>query len=455
MTVVASAVAPTPAAQWRALRGASRRARRALVSAWTGFFVDMVDIYLPVIALAPAIAYFQPASMTAAQASLLFYTTFAATLIGRPLGAFVFGHLADTLGRRRLTLVSIAGFSTCTTLIGLLPGYAQLGFAAPLLLVLLRLVDGVFLGGEYTAATPLAFEHCPPAARGLFGGLLMGAYALAYAVISAFVLFLLMVLPAERYQAVGWRLPFLAGGALGFVFLAYRSRVPESDLWRRTPTEPAPIRALVTGRFRGDLSQVLLLMMGLWFVATSVVSIMPRLLRVDLGRPDVWVTAVLMVAQLLVLVGFVVTGVTSEIVGRRRTLVVAASMSGTVGLFAYYLLVAGPHTAWTAGLLAIATQVVVLAVWGVVTSYCTERFVTAVRSSGFGIAYSFAVLPASFYVVYLGLLDNVMPHRYTQLVLLALGVTLTVTGALLGPETVRTDLSRPPARPGAAVVRRT
>jgi hypothetical protein len=93
------------------------------------------------------------------------------------------------------------------------------------------------------------------------------------------------------------------------------------------------------------------------------------------------------------------------------------------------------------------TQVLVLAVWGVVTSYCAERFVTAVRSSGFGIAYSFAVLPASFYVVYLGLLDNVMPHRYTQLVLLALGVTMTVAGALLGPETVRTDLSvGPPER---------
>jgi hypothetical protein len=454
VAVVTNAVAPTPVAQWRALRRASRRAQRALVSAWTGFFVDMVDIYLPVIALAPAIAYFQPANMTAAQASLLFYTTFAATLIGRPLGAVVFGHLADTLGRRRLTLVSIAGFSTCTTLIGLLPGYAQIGFAAPLLLVLLRLVDGVFLGGEYTAATPLAFEHCPPAARGLFGGLLMGAYALAYAVISALVLLLLIVLPAEHYQTVGWRLPFLAGGAIGFVFLAYRSRVPESDLWQRTPTEPAPIRALVAGRFRGDLSQVLMLMTGLWFVATSVVSIMPRLLRVDLGWPDVWVTSVLMVAQLLVLVGFVVTGVISQIVGRRRTFVVAALLSGTLGLGAYYLLVVGRHPAWTAGLLAVVTQVVVLAVWGVVTSYCTERFVTAVRSSGFGIAYSFAVLPASFYVVYLGLLDNVMPHRYTQLVLLAFGVTLTIAGALLGPETVRTDLSAgPPDRTTAVPTR--
>ncbi|NPC44376.1 MFS transporter [Nocardioides sp. zg-1230] len=193
--------------------------------------MDMVDIYLPVIALAPAIAYFQPETLAAGQAGTLFFVTFAATLLGRPVGALIFGHLADTIGRRRVTLASIAGFSVCTILIGLLPGHATWGLAAPAALIGLRFLDGIFLGGEYTAATPLAFEHCPPRARALFGGLLMSAYAAAYAAVSALVLVLLLVLPAGAYQAWGWRVPFLAGGLAGLVFLLWRTRVPESPLW--------------------------------------------------------------------------------------------------------------------------------------------------------------------------------------------------------------------------------
>jgi MFS family permease len=439
-------VSVAPAEQWRALRATTGRARRALVSAWAGFYVDMVDIYLPVVALAPAIAYFQPGTLSAAEASLLFYTTFAATLMGRPLGAVLFGHFADTLGRRRLTLVSIAGFSTCTTAIGLLPGYAAWGTAAPLVLVGLRFLDGVFLGGEYTSATPLAFEHCPPRARGLFGGLLMGAYALAYATISAGVLLLLAVMPATAYEAYGWRIPFLLGGALGFVFLGYRARVPESDLWRSTPKEPRPLATLLT-RFRRDLAQVLLLMTGLWLIATSVVTVMPRLLTTDLGRSDTWTTAVLLVSQLCVFCAFVATGAASQVWGRRRTLVVGAVASGTVGMAAYVLVLATGAGPWALAGLVVGTQVVVLAVWGTVTSYCTERFATAVRCSGFGIAYSLAVLPASFYAVYMAALDDLIPYRYTQLVLLGAGAVLTVAGALIGPETADLDLAEPAAGP--------
>ncbi|HET6561636.1 MAG TPA: MFS transporter [Marmoricola sp.] len=439
-------VSVAPGEQWRALRRTTGRARRALVSAWVGFYVDMVDIYLPVVALAPAIAYFQPGTLSSAEASLLFYTTFAATLMGRPLGAVLFGHFADTLGRRRLTLVSIAGFSACTTAIGLLPGYAAWGAAAPLTLVLLRFVDGVFLGGEYTSATPLAFEHCPPCARGLFGGVLMGAYALAYATISAGVLLLLAVMPAAAYETYGWRVPFLLGGVLGFVFLGYRARVPESDLWRSTPKEPRPLGTLVT-RFRRDLAQVLLLMTGLWLVATSVVTVMPRLLTTELGRSDTWTTAVLLVSQLCVFCAFVGTGAASQLWGRRRTLVAGAVASVTVGMAAYVLVLSTGAGSWTLAWLVVATQVVVLAVWGTVTSYCTERFRTAVRCSGFGIAYSVAVLPASFYAVYMAALADVMPYRYTQLVLLGVGALLTVVGALLGPETADLDLGQPDPEP--------
>ncbi len=447
------------AGQWRALRRTTGRQRRALGSSWVGFFVDMVDIYLPVIALAPAIEYFQPQTLAAGQAGTLFFVTFAATLLGRPVGALIFGHLADTIGRRRVTLASIAGFSVCTILIGLLPGHATWGLAAPAALIGLRFLDGIFLGGEYTAATPLAFEHCPPGARGLFGGLLMSAYAAAYAAVSALVLVLLLLLPAGAYQAWGWRVPFLAGGLAGLVFLLWRTRVPESPLWQASAAarqgsegrgdaggyppgsaRQVPVQVLLRGASRHDFVQVLVLMVGLWLVATSVVSVLPQRLLAHLGQSPVWVTTVLLAAQPVVIGGFIAAGMTSQKVGRRRALALGATVSGTAGFTCYVLTLTLPAAGWPLAILVVATEVTTLAVWGVVTSYVNERFATNVRATGFGMAYSLALVPASFYAFYLTGLTRLMPERLTQLVLLGVGSLMALGGAWWGPETRDVDL---------------
>ena len=172
MTVMGSAplLPVRPRQQLAALRTSSPRQRRAMISGWAGYWVDMVDVYLPLVALAPAIAYFQPSSMSADLASVLFIGTFAATMLGRPLGAILFGHWADRVGRRRLTLLSIAGFSSCTLAIGLLPGYAAWGVTAPVLLLALRFINGVSLA----ASTQLARRSRSSTARRVRGGCSVG-----------------------------------------------------------------------------------------------------------------------------------------------------------------------------------------------------------------------------------------------------------------------------------------
>jgi MFS family permease len=97
-------------------------ARRAVQAAYFGFFVDMFEVYLPIAVLAPALVYFIPAGVGAAAQATIFYLVFAISLIGRPLGAVIFGHFGDRLGRRRTTLVSVAGFGITTLLIAALPG---------------------------------------------------------------------------------------------------------------------------------------------------------------------------------------------------------------------------------------------------------------------------------------------------------------------------------------------
>src|SRR5450631_835953 len=166
MTVQAvAALAPgTTAAQ-------SRAESRAVGGAGFGFFVDMFDIYLPVIALGPAMSFFIPASVSPDTKRLLIGLIFAAALIARPLGSVFFGMLGDKIGRKRATIYSVAGCGAATVLIAVLPGYQSIGLWAVGLLIVLRFVDGVFLGGEYTGAVPLAMEHSQRSKRGRNAGL--------------------------------------------------------------------------------------------------------------------------------------------------------------------------------------------------------------------------------------------------------------------------------------------
>jgi hypothetical protein len=125
-------------------------------------------------------------------------------------------------------------------------------------------------------------------------------------------------------------------------------------------------------------------------------------------------------------------------------------------LVVYAVIVTAPLPGWLLAVGVVATEVLVLAVWGAAIAYVTERFATTVRASGFGLGYSLAVVPASFYAFYLDALAHVMPVHLTQLVLLAAGGTLAVLGALLGPETRHLDLADTSAvtRRGAAAAQR-
>ncbi|MGH7156298.1 MAG: MFS transporter, partial [Acetobacteraceae bacterium] len=180
-------------------------ARRVVLAGFIGFAVDFFDIYLPVLALAPVISYFEPKGLSPTISTTIYFFTFAATLFGRPCGAVIFGHWADKIGRRRTTMISIAGFGAFTFLIALLPGYAAIGLWSLALLILLRFVDGIFMGGEYTSNNTLALEMVPKERRGFVGGVLQGAFPIGFAMVSAATAIMLSVTTKDQYMAWGWR----------------------------------------------------------------------------------------------------------------------------------------------------------------------------------------------------------------------------------------------------------
>jgi MFS family permease len=253
----------------------NKTGRLTLRAAFIGFFVDMFDVYLPIVALGPAMSYFQPATLSPALKSTLFYVVFALSLVGRPVGAILFGHYADKLGRRRVTIISTGGFALVTLLIALLPGYETWGIASIAAPTFLRFVDGVFLGGEYTGANPLAMEYAPKEKRGKWAAFIHTGFPLSLATISMITTGLLRVLPAgslnSPYVQWGWRVPFFLGALFGGgVFLYCMRSVPESTVWAKAEKTKSPLKDLLRGNNFRRLSQVFLVMSGAWFTLNAV-----------------------------------------------------------------------------------------------------------------------------------------------------------------------------------------
>lgn len=409
----------------------------------------MFDIYLPVVALAPALIYFVPEGISASTATLIGGTIFAATLVGRPLGALIFGQFADTIGRKRTTIIAVTGFGVMSVALAVLPGYETWGIFAVILFILIRFVDGIFVGGEYTAASPLAMEYCPQEKRGLYGALIMTGFPLAFVSISLITFLMLSLVPAggldSPYVQWGWRIPFLFGALLAFAFVAYfYFFVDESELFEASGgSDESPLKTLFSGQDLKNFIQVFVLMSGFWLTLNMVSAVLPGLLGSELGLSGTSTSVVLIIAYLALTGGYVAAGVISQRVGRRPFLIWIGIAMGTIGTFFYYLLISlAPQNVVVAAILTTVIAVVVVSNWGLATTYINERFHTTVRASGFGLGYSLAVIIPSFYAFYQVGLGTIMPSKYTALPLLVIGSALVVIGAAMGPETKDVDFSK-------------
>jgi MFS family permease len=417
-----------------------------LRAAFMGFFVDMFDVYLPIVALGPAMSYFQPATLSPALKTTLYFIVFALSLVGRPVGATLFGHYGDSFGRKKITLLSMGGFALVTLLIGLLPGYQTWGVGSIGLLVFLRFVDGIFLGGEYTGANPLAMEYAPKQSRGMWSAIIQAGFPIAMAAMSLITVGLLRLLPAagidSPYVRWGWRVPFFLGAILAGGVFAYYLRVPESEVWASAEKSPSPLRELFRGENFRCLAQVFVVMSGIWFTLNAITSILPGVLVTIRHVSSVVVTNAQIVAYVVLTPVFILVGVLGQKFGRRIILTAFGVGACTLGPFLYFVLIkAGNQSAAEVIALVTAVHLCVTPVWAVLAAYINERFHTSVRASGYGVGYSAAtIIPAfsSFYM--LGLKGLGVPYAYTEIVILALGGVLLLVGALSGPETKHVDI---------------
>ena len=228
--------------QSRAAPGAPSN-RRVLIASLVGTAVEFYDFYIYATAASLVLGplYF-PAVSPSAQL-LSSYATFAVAFFARPLGAAFFGHFGDRIGRKSTLVASLMTMGVSTVLIGLLPTYGQIGWAAPALLCLLRFGQGFGLGGEWGGAALLAVENAPPGWRARFGMFPQLGAPVGFIAANGLFLALGLLLTPEQFKAWGWRIPFVLSAVLVAVGLWVRLKLTETPAFRAALADEPPAAA--------------------------------------------------------------------------------------------------------------------------------------------------------------------------------------------------------------------
>ncbi len=402
-----------------------------------GNYVDQINIFLPVTALAPALVTVAGPHAGVTTGAFVIM----ATLLGRPLGSMIFGRISDRVGRTSTTKVAIAGTAACSLAIAMVPAHNVIGAASIAAVIALRFLGGVFLAGEYTSAIPLAMEWSAPRRRGLVSGLIMSMAPWAQATIAAVTLVLLTVLGPTTYAQWGWRASFAAGGIASLVLLAYYiRRVADAPLFLREQAAAAPgaapqprLLAILFGAHSRTFWQVFLLMSGLWIMTNMVVIVLASRLVSTVGLDARQVSIVMVVASCVQAVGMAISGHLSTLVGRRRYYIGYGLLASAAAPL-LWLVVMGSTGALAASLVTSVLHLVTVCAYGPIGAYLNERFTTSVRATGYGTAYSLSLVVPALYPYYLPTLQGWLGANGAVVGLLILAGLLVSLGAFIGPS---------------------
>ncbi|MBL8546572.1 MAG: MFS transporter [Hyphomonadaceae bacterium] len=248
---------------------------------------------------------------------------FAAGFAVRPFGALVFGRIGDIVGRKNTFLVTMAIMGLSTFIVGFLPGYEQIGVAAPILLVLMRLLQGLALGGEYGGAATYVAEHAPNNKRGLYTSWIQTTATLGLFLSLIVIMATRTMMPAEDFAQWGWRVPFLASIILLGVSLWIRMQLSESPVFQKMKDEGATSKAPLAESFGrwGNLKIVLIALFGavagqavVWYTGQFyALFFLERMLKVD----GLTANALIAVALLIGAPFFIFFGWLSDKIGRK------------------------------------------------------------------------------------------------------------------------------------------
>ena len=409
-----------------------------------GTMIEWYDFYLyGTLAVFFSTLFYPPGHPTAAFLASL--ATFGAGFAVRPFGAIFFGRIGDMVGRKYAFLVTLAIMGGATTAVGLLPTYEQIGMAAPILLVALRLLQGLALGGEYGGAATYVAEHAPDDKRGYYTSFIQTTATLGFFVALLVVLATRMSAGDVAFKAWAWRIPFLMSAVLLALSIYIRLRLRESPLFSRLKdagkTSQTPIKDSFGNRRNWKL--ILLALFGatagqavVWYTGQFYALFF---LQTELKVDYITAYSVVAVALLLGTPFFLVFGRLSDRLGRKKIMMVGCLVSAVtyVPIYRAMSAYANPVNFVALTLLVFIQVLYVTMVYGPIAAFLVELFPAKIRYTSMSLPYhlgngwfgGFTPLIASSIVAYTGNIYAGLSYP------IAVAVMTFIVGAFFLPET--------------------
>ncbi len=423
------------------------QSKKAAASGWIGSALEYYDFFIYATAASlifPQIFFPKGDPTTAIVASL---ATYGVGYVARPVGAFVLGHYGDTHGRKNVLLVCMFAMGLSTMAVGLLPTYDQVGLLAPVLLVVLRLIQGFAVAGEISGASSMILEHAPFGQRGFFASFTLQGVQAGQIMAAAVFLPLAAYMPPEAFNSWGWRIPFLASIIVIIAGYIIRREVDETPAFAEEAQKKAVPRAPIVEAFRHCWADMLrVVCMALMNVIATVATIFGAAYAVQpaygIGFSRAVYLWIPVVGNIIAVIVIPFVGDLSDKIGRRPLIIAGALVSGLLS-FAYLYAISIKNVP-----VAIAMS---LLMWGVVyqgynavfPSFYPELFPTRMRVTAMAIAQNIgtfitALLPALF--------AYVAPPGAANIPLTVGAITFAVTvisalAALSARETYRLHLN--------------
>ncbi len=361
--------------------------RRVLLSSYLGSVVEFYDFLVYGTAASLVFGHLFFANLSPILGTVAAFGTMAVGYVARPLGGIIFGHFGDRLGRKKMLVLTMILMGSASTLIGLLPTQAQIGALAPLLLITLRLIQGLAIGGEWGGATLMALEHSKSRKRGLSVGI-VNAGAPTGAVLAASIMGLFAMLPEAQFMAWGWRIPFLLSAVLVVVALWVRLGVHESPAF-------AKARKQANGQRKSPLAEVLsepkTLVQTVLAGATptaiqSMLATFALTLAVQGGADRSTALFIAAIASVVNMVTLPCFAAMSDKVGRRPMLL-AGLFLGAVLFYPVFSMIGSGETGKMVIGYVLGYGLIVGILMGIISPFISEQFATGSRYTGASIGY--------------------------------------------------------------------
>ena len=371
--------------------------RRVVISSTIGNALEWFDFTVFGLFAGTISKLFFPAD-NPSSSLLLTFATFGIAFAARPLGGLVFGLYADKHGRKKALVVMITLMAVGTGLLGFLPTFGMIGIAAPLLLLLARLIQGFSAGGEFGSASAMLIEFAPPGWRGLYGSFQMVSQNLAFAIGATMAITLNLGLSADAFASWGWRVPFILGILIGPTGWYLRQRCDESPDFQAYLAEKAatarPARKTTLGQLFSEHPRELIASFCLIAAGTAINYVnaifLPSYAVAELKLPLLNAQMGLLFISLANAGIAVATGALSDRIGRRAVLIPSLVIYAVLFYVMLQRLVAVPDVTNLWQLQIVAVFLGALA--GPMPAFMTEIFPVGVRSTGASLMYNLAVM---------------------------------------------------------------